>query len=281
MNKDEQWLLEEKYGGDTNVAGFKEDCARLASGEPVAYVIGWQPFLGLKIYLDSHPLIPRPETEHWTEQLLSEVVNDDSEIGTEISAHRQSTKWERSGPLGQVLRPFSTPPARVSRLRFLDLCAGSSAIGCAVLKMLPDAEVYFGELDAKHEATILKNIRENNLDASRAHVKIGDLFAPFGNMTFDVIATNPPYIPESRELPESVARYEPALALRASADGLGIIRRIAESLPNHLHTGGVAWIECDSAHAETACALFSTQGLTAEIRTDQFGKSRVIVVSLR
>ncbi len=274
MTRDEKWVLDEKYGGDANAVGFKEDCVRLALGEPVAYVIGWQPFLGLKIYLDSHPLIPRPETEWWTEQLLSE-------IGTELSAHRQSTKWERSGPLGQVLRPFSTSPARVSRFQFLDLCAGSGAIGCATLQMLPDAEVYFGELDAQHEATILKNIRENNLDGTRAQVKIGDLFAPFGDMTFDVIATNPPYIPESRELPESVARYEPALALHASADGLGIIRRIAEELPNRLTEDGIAWIECDSAHAETACALFTAQGLTAEIRTDQFGKSRVIVVSLR
>ncbi len=267
MNKDEQWLLEEKYGGDTNVAGFKEDCARLARGEPVAYVIGWQPFLGLKIYLDSKPLIPRPETEWWTEQLLTETgsIMRNSLAESAAGRTRRSEDFSKGAP----------------RLRFLDLCAGSGAIGCATLQMLPDAEVFFGELDAKHEATILKNIRKNNLDESRAHVKIGDLFAPFGDMTFDVIATNPPYIPESRELPESVARYEPALALRASADGLGIIRRIAESLPNHLHTGGVAWIECDSAHAETACALFSTQGLTAEIRTDQFGKPRVIVVSLR
>lgn len=246
-------MLDEKYGGDAGAPGFAEDCNRLFMGEPVAYVIGHQPFLGLKIYLDSHPLIPRPETEHWTEQLLKEKVR--------------------------------TP----SVLTFCDLCTGSGAIGCAALKMLPGAKVFFGEIDSAHEATILKNIRENNLDESpysakaskgkRADIRIGDLFAPFGDLKFDIIAANPPYIPENRDLPASVTRYEPSSALRAGALGLDIIRRIAAELPKRLATGGVAWIECDSAHAAIACALFRAQNLTAEIRTDQFGRPRVIVVS--
>ncbi len=215
MTRDEKWLLDEKYSGQ-ETPEYEADKERLATGEPVAYVIGWQPFLGLKIYLDSRPLIPRPETEWWTEQLLMHVGR------------------------------------RTSYIKFLDLCAGSGAIGCTALKMLPTAQAFFGEVDPAHETTILKNIRENNLDATRAHVKIGDLFAPFADTKFDVIAANPPYIPEDSELPESVANYEPSLALRASEGGLGIIRRIAEELPKRLTKHGVAWIECDSAHAETA-----------------------------
>ncbi len=268
MTRDEQWVLDEKYPSTTlgaSAPGFKEDCARLAGGEPVAYVIGSQPFLGLTIHLDSRPLIPRPETEWWTEQLLREPIGQKMGVGLGLAA--------RSAPI------FGASGER--KLKFLDLCAGSGAIGCAALKMLPTAQVFFGEIDAKHESTILKNIRENNLDAARAHVKIGDLFAPFSDTKFDIIAANPPYIPESRELPESVARYEPSLALRAREGGLGIIRRIAQSLPNHLHVGGVAWIECDSEHAEEARALFATQGFVASIRTDQYGASRVIVVSFR
>src|SRR3990167_2465909 len=133
----------------------------MTKDEPEAYVIGWQPFLGLKIYLDSRPLIPRPETEHLTEQLLKHV-------GTSY----------------------------VPTLKFLDLCAGSGAIGCAALARLPEAQVYFGEIDPAHEATILKNIRENGLDESpafakasagkRADIRIGDLFEPFAGMRFDI-----------------------------------------------------------------------------------------------
>ena len=94
--------------------------------------------------------------------------------------------------------------------------------------------------------TILKNIRENNLDESRAFVRIGDLFKPFGDMRFDFIAANPPYIPAGRALPASVVDYEPSQALYAGADGLDIIRRIAAELPQHLMEDGEAWIECDS-----------------------------------
>ena len=68
--------------------------------------------------------------------------------------------------------------------------------------------------------TILKNIRENNLDESRSFVRIGDLFKPFGDMRFDFIAANPPYIPAGRALPASVVDYEPAQALYAGADAL-------------------------------------------------------------
>lgn len=210
--------------------------------EPIAYTIGDQPFLGLTICLDSRPLIPRPETEWWTEQLLNQSKE-------------------------------------VEPLYFLDLCAGSGAIGCAALARLPNAQVYFGEIDPAHEATILKNIRENNLDASRADVRIGDLFEPFGDMKFDIVAANPPYIPENRELPKSVANYEPPQALYAGTDGLDIIRRIAAELPKHLAKSGVLWLECDSAHAAAACALFETQGFSAEIRNDQYSVPRIIVVS--
>ncbi|MHB8860273.1 MAG: HemK/PrmC family methyltransferase [Minisyncoccota bacterium] len=239
-DKDERWLLEEKFGGQ-ETEEFERDKKRLAAGEPLGFVIGWQPFLGLKIYLDSKPLIPRTETEWWVEQLLKVRTSD--------------------------------------VLTFLDLCAGSGAIGCAALARLPAASVSFGEIDPTHEATISKNIRGNDLDASRADVRIGDLFEPFGNMQFDLIAANPPYIPSGRTLEASVADYEPSLALFSGDDGLDVIRRIALELPKRLAPGGVAWIECDSAHAAAACALFADQGLKAEIHTDQYGKPRVIVVS--
>lgn len=283
QGKDEKWLLEEKYSG-IETPEYEADKKRLASGEPLAYVIGWQPFLGLKIHLDSkplippysakatqgtRPLIPRSETEWWTEQLLANV-----------------------GPRRSYMRS--------SKLKFLDLCAGSGAIGCAALKTLPYMEVFFGEINPAHEATILKNIRENNLDEShapletpaaggpgakgalsltgRANIRIGDLFEPFESMKFDVIASNPPYVPHDRVLPPSVADYEPALAFYAGKEGLDFIRRIAATVRCHLTDDGEAWIECDRAHAAEACALFHAQGLSAEIRNDQYGKPRVILV---
>ncbi|MHB1769646.1 MAG: N5-glutamine methyltransferase family protein [Minisyncoccota bacterium] len=264
--KDGQWLLEEKYGG-AQTAEFEADKRRLARGEPAAYVIGWQPFLGLRIFLDSRPLIPRPETEWWTEQLLTRF------------AEREPAGRKMGVGLGLAAR--SAPifrPAGERQLQFLDLCAGSGAIGCAALARLPYAQVYFGELDPAHEPTIKKNIRENGLDAARADIRIGDLFAPFPtDAQFDVIAANPPYIPDERRLPESVADWEPELALRAGSDGLSLIRRIAAELPARLAKDGMAWIECDCHSVEAARELFAEQGFDTEIRTDQYGVPRVIV----
>ena len=246
MTRDEKWLLEEKYGG-TEKPEFAADKTRLAQGEPLAYIIGYEPFLGLRIYLDSHPLIPRPETEWWVESMLNTIIESGADQG------------------------FS----------FLDLCAGSGAIGCAVLARCHKAHVSFGEIDPTHRETIEKNIRENNLDLSQADIRLGDLFMPFGNQTFDFIAANPPYIPKKRMLDESVRDFEPGIALFGGEDGLSVIRTIAKELPLYLRSGGTAWIECDSAHAEAACALFSAEKLGAQIRTDQYGVPRFIVVSFK
>jgi len=243
---------------------------------PEAYQYGWQPFLGLTMYLDSRPLIPRPETEWWTEKLLAHVGTSDVQGTSDVLQSAAGSIFSATDCPKAKLEPEGVE--KTTPLRFLDLCAGSGAIGCAALKMLPNAKVYFGEIDPAHEATILKNIRENNLDEKRADIRIGNLFTPFTGEQFDIIAANPPYIPEDRVLDPSVADYEPTLALRAGADGLALIRRIASALPAHLAPVGEAWIECDSAHAEAARELFVAQGLAAEVMRDQYDAPRVIVV---
>ncbi|MGD0328311.1 MAG: HemK/PrmC family methyltransferase [Minisyncoccia bacterium] len=264
MNQDERWLLKEKYNG-IKTPEYEKDKKRLARGEPLGYVIGWQPFLGLKIFLDSKPFIPRPETEWWTEQAIAVIL---AASASDDERHEQIFS-----------RKLCAPQNHGDGLRFLDLCAGSGAIGCAALARLPNAQVYFGEINHTHEATILKNIRKNNLNESRTIIRIGNLFKPFGNLKFNIIIANPPYIPKDRALPRSVADYEPSIALYAGADGLDCIRRIAKELPHHLKKNGTAWIECDGEHAEIARALFQNKDFNAEIKTDQYGVPRTIVVS--
>lgn len=244
MDKDNQEaLIRDKYQGDRS-ADLSADLARLEAGEPLAYVIGWIPFLGLRIDLTSHPLIPRPETEYWTEVLIERLK-------------------KRFGDT-----PFS----------FLDLCAGSGAIGLAVLKALPNAHVGFGELELAHTQLILKNIEMNGLDQSRAVIRRGNLFAPFFDEEFDVIATNPPYVPSERVLDESVTAYEPAGALYAGPRGLDLITRIAREAPRHLAEDGELWMECDIENIETAQSLVLEGGASrVDIRTDQYGRPRTLV----
>jgi release factor glutamine methyltransferase len=240
---DQDALIREKYAGDETAPGVSADLARLAAGEPLAYVIGTIPFLGLSLSLDSHPLIPRPETEWWTEELAQQ-------IGT----HRVSV---------------------------LDLCAGSGAIGLALLKLCPNAHVTFSELVPEHAKVIEKNIVENGLDASRAVIRTGDLFAPFSHERFDVIATNPPYIPQVRALDASVIAFEPKEALFAGDDGMDVISRIIDDAREHLSDTGELWMECDIENIAAAKELLLDKGYSsAEIRTDQYGRERIVVAHL-
>lgn len=236
-------LLRDKYDGDTE-ADLSEDLARLSAGEPLAYVIGWVPFMGLRIALDSHPLIPRPETEWWTEELVKHLR-------------------ER----------FADKPFHV-----LDLCAGSGAIGLSVLHAFPHAQVSFGELVPEHCDLIRKNMEVNGLDANRADIRTGSLFELFAHEQFDVIVSNPPYVPEGRVLEASVTEFEPAEALYAGPNGLSLIREIANDAASHLLPQGEIWIEFDIDHAEQVRELILSGGAhTAEVRNDLYGRPRLCV----
>lgn len=242
-NEERALLIRDKYDGNGD-ADLSEDLARLFKGEPLAYVIGWMPFMSLRIDLDSRPLIPRPETEWWTEELI---------------AHLR----ERFGET-----PFA----------FLDLCAGSGAIGLAVLSAFPHARVSFGELVPEHALLIRKNLRANGLDEGRADIRVSDLFAAFAGERFDIIATNPPYIPEGRLLDTSVTEHEPSEALYAGSDGLALIRTIAKGASAHLGPAGEIWMECDIANIDDAAQLLMEhEAAYTKIRSDQYGRPRIVV----
>ncbi len=236
------WLLRDKYH-NVKCLEYETDLKRLAAGEPLGYVIGWVPFCGLIITLDSRPLIPRPETEWWTEKMIANEL-------------RKNT----------------------GGLQVLDLCAGSGAIGCAVLRAYPNAHVTFSDNDKAHEATIRTNIATNKINPRCAHIITGDLFDALESKTFDLIAINPPYIPEHRKLPHEVNHYEPHKALYSGSDGLAITARIAKRLRTHLNRCGRVWIEVDSEYAKQAQKLFTDEGFTAELHTDPYGRPRVLYV---
>ena len=235
MTQDEKWLLKEKYNGQ-QTASFFADCDRLTSGEPLAYVIGHTPFHNSTIHLDSHPLIPRPETEFWTEHVIKKIADQ-----------------------GKTL------------VRVLDLCAGSGCIGVAVLKELPQSTVDFVEIDASHHPTIHKNIKENDIAISRTQIFGGSLFENVAG-TYDYILTNPPYIDAHlNRTEESVITHEPALALWGGLHGMEVIQKILESSPQHLTEDGVLYIEHEPEQVE-AIHSHSTK-FFGEIETlvDQFG----------
>lgn len=264
MTRDEQWLLREKYKCEKSAPvynespdeiknkyswgeGFFADLERLKAGEPLAYVIGSIPFLNCTIHLDSHPLIPRPETEFWVERAIAEI--------------------KRAAPVAP---------------RVLDLCAGSGCIGVAVAKAIPDAEVYFVELDGTHLSTIQHNIRENGVDESKTTIMQGDLLANLPH-TFDYILTNPPYIDPTLDRTEtSVKNFEPHLALYGGARGMELIARIVAGARASLapHPTSQLWLEHEPEQRDAIHALAHTHHLTCQTHTDQYDTPRYSVLTV-
>jgi release factor glutamine methyltransferase len=247
FSQEVNWLLKEKYQGEESAA-FLADAALLKAGTPLAYLIGSIPFLNTTIYLDSHPLIPRPETEFWVEQAINTLNKQCSYLGHEPK-----------------------------NLHILDLCAGSGAIGVAVAKALPASLVDFVELDTTHLPTIAKNCRANDISPERVHIYASDLFLrPTGELLprYDIILSNPPYIDKSLGRTEtSVVDHEPALALYGGASGLEIITKIINDAPNHLKPNGQLWLEHEPEQVPDIGKLAAPHFLISTHK-DQYGVPR-------
>lgn len=241
MDKEISWLLRDKYNGLESET-FHHDVQRLKSGEPLAYVIGWVPFLHTKIWLDTRPLIPRPETEFWVEKAIVDLKSKN-----------------------------------ISNRKVLDLCAGSGCIGVAIAKAVPKAEVHFTEIIDDHHQTIRHNIRENGIDVAQTKQIGGDLFEHVTEK-YDFIVTNPPYIDPTLadRIQSSVAAHEPELALFGGEHGMELIERIIREAPQHLNPGGILYIEHEPEQAEKIKALAPQ----AETFEDQFGVVRFSRLSI-
>jgi release factor glutamine methyltransferase len=248
-SQDERWLLKEKYGGEKSRAFFA-DLERLRAGEPLAYLIGHVPFLGCRIYLDSRPLIPRPETEFWVEKAIEKIKT-------------------------------------VAAPRVLDLGAGTGAIGVAVAKHCPDAGVTFAEIDPTHLPTIEKNLAQNlSIDgkvlseskSKRFQVIQSDLFEKVEGQ-YDFILSNPPYIDPALDRAESsVKACEPHLALYGGQGGLDVILAIINDSKRFLAPHGQLWIEHEPEQVETIRQSAEAYGFRATTHPDQYGVSRFSVL---
>ena len=121
-----------------------------------------------------------------------------------------------------------------------------------------------------------RNGKALGLRAERRH---GDLFEPVDRKRFDLIVSNPPYIPrgELADLQREV-RFEPTLALDGGPDGLDFYRRIAEGAPRHLNPGGMVYLEVGAGEARDVLALMKAHIPCADAGTipDLNGIERIV-----
>jgi release factor glutamine methyltransferase len=241
--KEELWLLHEKHGGQ-ETPEFFEDLRRIESGEPVDYVIGFSEFLGAKIDLSFHPMIPRQETEFWLEKAMRDM------------------------PL--------------KKIKVLDMFAGSGCIGIALLKHLPEALVDFGEKDPKLVLQIEKNISLNVADPNRAHVFETDVFENIPQEKYDFIFANPPYISHDRkyQVARPVMEHEPHLALFADDEGLFFVKKLLNEAPDFLAPNGKLFIEFDQWQKDEIEKLVKESKFEGTFWKDQYEKWRVLACSL-
>ncbi len=167
---------------------------------PIQYLIGTVPFNDVDILVEPPILIPRPETEEWCFNLIEQLKQ----------------------------LPHTT-------ITILDMCSGSGCIALALAKSLPQAKVYACDINPQAIALSLRNVRHNQL--SNVTFFESDLFnAVPRDLRFDLIVSNPPYIPPSawHSLSASVTQWEDKRALIAEHNGLAIIEQIITHAPHYL-----------------------------------------------
>jgi len=218
-------------------ARFAELLRRRRAGEPVAYILGRQGFWSLDLEVAPHTLIPRPDTE-----LLVETV----------------------------LERLPATPARL-----LDLGTGTGAIALALAAERPAWQVT--GVDRVDEAVALAERNRLRLGLNNVRFLASDWFAALGGERYELIVSNPPYIPASDpHLARGDVRFEPRSALVAGGDGLDDIRQIIDGAPAHLETHGWLLLEHGFDQAAAVRQLLSHQGFVAvESRRDLGGHERI------
>ncbi len=224
------------------VSAYEDLLGRREKREPLQYIQGCVSFCGLNFHTDNRALIPRPETAllvYWALEVLS------------------------SGALA--------PSPRI-----LDLCCGSGCIGLSLKKLFPSSGVTLSDLSFPALDLARSNAMSLGVEASFLQ---GDLLAPAAGQTFDLIISNPPYIP-SRECPglQCEVLFEPVSALDGGADGLDFYRRLAVEIPSFLRDGGCLMLEAGIHEAGVIKDLLLSGGaLNVEIRRDLNNVDRMLL----
>jgi release factor glutamine methyltransferase len=174
---DRAWLLTHPEAPLTSeqAVQYEQLLARRVRHEPIQYITGEQEFYGLKFCVTPDVLIPRPETEHLVEALLTRLPHD-------------------------------------APLRIADIGTGSGAIAVALAHSLPNAQVMALDVSSAALAVARDNAERNNV-ADRVRFVESDLLAAVSGETFDAIVSNPPYVAASEILEPQVRDFEPAAAL--------------------------------------------------------------------
>ena len=224
------------------LSSYRELVEKRIKRIPLQYLLEEAPFYRRVFKVDPRVLIPRPETE-----LLC--------------------KWAL-----EILKDIPSP-------RVLDLCCGSGCIGLTLKAERPDASVTLSDLSSGALNVTAVNAVRMSLDVQIRH---SDLLEGLYGSVFDLIVSNPPYIPsEDCDQLQPEVRMEPRLALDGGKDGFDLYRRIIQSAGSVLVPGGRLMMEMGVNESDFLVSLLSRCGYRdIEVRKDYAGIERMIFAVL-
>lgn len=227
------------------LAAFREMVKRRVLHVPVAYIIGYREFMGLTFKVSPDVLVPRPDTEILVQAVLDRVKD-------------------------------KMPAAEIA-----DIGTGSGAVVLSLLKYIPDLSAVTVDISPFALAIAKENSRLLEVE-DRVTFYEGDVYAPISDRKFDVIVSNPPYIPDAdiAGLAPEVRDNEPHMALAGGRDGLDFYRQLVRKGASKLKSGGFLAFEVGIHQAKAVAALADDEALLGrtEIIKDYAGIERVVII---
>ncbi|MCD4671591.1 MAG: peptide chain release factor N(5)-glutamine methyltransferase [Anaerolineaceae bacterium] len=196
---------------------LNEALSQLVKGMPLPYLIGHWEFFGLDFAVTPDVLIPRPETELLVETAL---------------------EWLQDHP---------------QRRLAADVGTGSGCIAVSLAKQVGDLSVTAVDISRQALDVATQNVAAHAVE-DQVRLVQGSLMQPLQGR-FDLICSNPPYIPSEKLAGLAVAKHEPHLALDGGADGLNAIITLLNDAPRVLAPGGLMLIEIESSQGEAVLDL--------------------------
>ncbi len=225
--------------------------AERLAGKPLAYITGWQAFMGLDFELTPAALIPRKETE-----LLAEVA-----IG-KIGSARHGT----------------------ASLTLIDVCTGMGNLAITFASRFDDLEILASDLSTDAVELARQNAERLGV-GERIAFAAGDLLEPFDNDAYhgnvDFLVCNPPYITSAkvRDLPAEISSYEPDMAFDGGVFGINFIQRLTGESVKYLRAGGWLMFEVGIGQGDLLLKRMKKGGLFTQLdsRRDDDSNIRVLL----
>ncbi len=274
--KNKAWLM--AHADDelsaAQASGYGELIERRLRGEPIQYIIGEAEFYGLPFRVTPDVLIPRPETEHLVEKAL-ELAAQVQDAGAKAQIHDAASATRLKSRLVTKQDGFIA----TKNIRIVDIGTGSGAIAVALAYKLPHSQITAIDISAPALAIARENAQRNGVALRFLE---GDLLAPVSGEQFELIVSNPPYIPaaDRATLSVEVRDYEPALALfsgpEPDSDGLAVYRRLVPAAFAALTPGGFLALEIGCGQSPSIGELLARSGFeSVEFAPDLQGIPRV------